>query len=634
VQPARQSGGLHLKDAVAALPKLLAKRAAQGMHGDVNVCLEPGYHYGGIEMEGSAYSAPEGSRVVWRRAPVGGHEEAVMTGGAQVTNWVQTTLGGSTVYAAPVPAALAPFTVARVLWVGGQRANRTVLEPESVLGTMTAWAASDGSSVGFTTANDIPAAWLANGTTAIEMRWPVVIANWIEPRCTVASIDAASRNITLVSPCGAFLYQRASGKVPAPPFIEAAPVFPLQPGQFYHSQESQMLYYSLAAGQSIDDLENSAWIGVKESILTYTNTANQAWQGISFLYSMWNEVNSPDGYVDDQTAVYDCTPGASPWCGAPGALAVPEAVRSGISTGVPTSSAEPLGSVRVFNSTNIAFSNCTFAAMGSPYGLSISYGSQNVNVSGSTFHDLSGGFLKIGGVTATGATSPDASNWDSFYTVEQNVAFDMALEFRGAAGLFAGYLWQSSITQNTITDSGYSGISEGWGWGTVFPPGAGNNTISGNHMRNVMKAARDGGGIYVNGHQSANGTITRNFVELDQAVFAVVYLDNGASLWLVDSNVVTTSPLAWAFFMQGCCNLPALDSHTQNFWWQQTLAPVNNCEAEGCTVDWNTVYNLTAGSPWPPAAQAIVDAAGATGAPQRIAEARARALHRGQLLQA
>ena len=42
-----------------------------------------------------------------------------------------------------------------------------------------------------------------------------------------------------------------------------------------------------------------------------------------------------------------------------------------------------------------------------------------------------------------------------------------------------------------------------------------------------------------------------NYIENDDAVFAVYYLDNGASYWHVTQNVAYNSPLAWAFFMTG-----------------------------------------------------------------------------------
>lgn len=59
--------------------------------------------------------------------------------------------------------------------------------------------------VGFITSEPLPDSWTANGrnTKAIEFTWPIIIDNWIEPRCTVAYIKG--NNVTLSSPCGLHL---------------------------------------------------------------------------------------------------------------------------------------------------------------------------------------------------------------------------------------------------------------------------------------------------------------------------------------------------------------------------------------------------------------------------------------------
>jgi len=170
-----------------------------------------------------------------------------------------------------------------------------------------------------------------------------------------------------------------------------------------------------------------------------------------------------------------------------------------------------------------------------------------------------------------------------------------------------------TLSHNAVNYTGYSGMSVGWGWGTVQPAGYGNVTVDGNRLQHVMMYLRDGGAVYVNGHQAAPSTLTNNWADADEAEFAVWYLDNGASSWTVSNNVASSSPLAWAAFMQGCCNLPAANSTTTYLWYQSTLAPVNNCAAEGCTLDTATVFPIPAGQPWPPAAQAIIDASGPVG---------------------
>lgn len=604
------SGAVTLADA----PDLLRERLRTTAGADTTVCLLQGTHHvplGGLRINGAEHTPAAGSRVVWRGLGAG----VRVTGGAQVTGWTQVSVGGGNAWAwaAPVPAALPQGAVVRNLWVADTRANRTVLsDPSSVLGDMTMWASADGTTAGFTVSKGVPAAWTADGDAnlqQIEFAWPIAIRNWISPMCTVASVDGSGNNITLASPCSGFLLNRASGKIPAPAAVTAVPAFPLQPGTFYHNVSGGMLLYALAAGQSPSDLESSAWIGVSDVLIALNGTSGHSWQGLDFQYSAWQQVNMPGGYVDDQSAIYACAPNNTHASRAGSPAARP----AGSYSGIAEAACEPLGAVQVLATSTISFLNCSFMHMGTVYALSITGGSTLATVSGNAFSDLSGGFLKLGNVESSNAMQPDPSLWDGHSVVSGNVARYMALEYSGAAALFAGWVVNSTFSQNTITDTGYSGMSLGWGWGAPpLPTGMGNNTVTQNYFARIMRTLRDGGGIYTNGH-SCNSSISGNYVQQDEAVFAVYYMDNGATGYTVTNNVADASPLAWASFQQGCCNLPALDTHVSNLWYANALAPQNNCVAEGCTLDSSTVYNVT-GAAWPPAAQAIIDAAGAPGA--------------------
>lgn len=112
----------------------------------------------------------------------------------------------------------------RNVWAAGHRANRSALiDSETVLGNMTAW--SDGADVGFSTSLDVPEDLIAavSSGAAIEMVWPVVIADWIEPRCCIYRISR--RNIPLSRPCGILLMKRNTLHLSLPPpvVIEAIP---------------------------------------------------------------------------------------------------------------------------------------------------------------------------------------------------------------------------------------------------------------------------------------------------------------------------------------------------------------------------------------------------------------------------
>jgi hypothetical protein len=634
-------------EAQAAVRAVLARNAT--LDRDVVVCLGPGVHQA-VAVSFDRRDSPSGGqgRVVWRG--VGSKAEpAIVSGGVQVVGWRPTTLAGGPAFAAAVPLAARQLVAVRQLWVAGSRANRTALytdvncsicttpnaskavqctwsytpnatdpqhtcpasaphcvgfvnnvkwghcercecRSENSLPVFTGWVQRTGRqvAVGYTASKPVPAAWIkAFKPRTIEFVWPLVIANWIEPRCTIESIQG--NNLTLASSC-------AGGLMPQPVRIEAAPpTAALQPGEFFHDASSGTLYYRMAEGQSQADLESQAWIAREEAVVTFNGTAQHSWHNVQFSYSTWMQPNTPDGFVDMQAGVYHCTPGLA-----------------GCNMG---SLGEPLASVQVIGGSDLIFSACKFTHIGSAYALSIL--GKNVTVTGSSFHDLSGGFLKLGSVGGKDNGSPDTALWNEHFTVTHNTASNQAIEFGAVPGYFGGFISHSTISHNTVSNAGYSGISQGWGWGGTHAPGYGNITISFNRIFNVMTKARDGGGIYVNGYCNDKYTnvISNNWVDHDVNVGAgLIYLDNGASFWHVTQNVVTNSPNTTAVFLTSGTGPAYNSAHNitvDHLWYQNDEKPASGCLRYGCVLDQATVFHIPIGQPLPQPAQAIMAAAGA-----------------------
>lgn len=501
---------------------------------NVIVCLEQGVHTLVspliLSQENTIKNSTRSVNILFRSEPFG--SKAIVTGGTQLTTWNPALYVGENVY---VSSYVSNITV-RNFWVQGMRARRAIIQSSisTLFGTLTTFEPANGG-VGYI-AERIPTCLTGidiNATNAIEFTYGIVIKNWIQPRCTVASINGL--NITLSTECGIHLRSRAEGNaIPPPATMEALPNIALSPGMFYYDQTNGLLYYNLAPTQTINDLQTNAWVPTLETFVIHNASSNIAWQGITFAYSTWSQPNRVDGYVDLQSAVFECT-------------------NTAITPNCFSGSAEPVAAVETKSSTNISFVGCTFVNIGCPYALKVAEGSKNIQVIGNTFNDLSGGWLSLGNVVNSGAVLPNPNAWDSNAIVSNNIAGNMSIEFQGAASLFVGYVWNATISQNTISDAGYSGISVGWGWGKSHMPGYGSNNVTGNRIERVMKSLRDGGGIYVNGATSPTSLsyITKNYIDLVEAVFAVYYLDNGASYWHVVNNVASNSSLAWAFFMQG-----------------------------------------------------------------------------------
>ena len=289
--------------------------------------------------------------------------DATVSGAIQLQSWQQVV--GST-YSVKVPQSFTGPTI-RDLWPAGRRASRSTLQsPEQILGQMTPWQSSDGS-VGFSTENDVPAEWQQN-TEAIEFVWPIVVANWIEPRCCVSSIK--DRNVTLANPCGALLMKRnVYAKTLSPPVrIEAVPSKTPSPGSFYHDTGAGVLYYTLQSDQTVADLEAHSFTTAMESLLVVSNTSQHSWINVTFQFSTWFQANKPAGFVDTQSCVYAFDPAGN--------------------------AAEPPAAVEIAFSTDIEITGCKFSSIGSPYALLAGSSSNRINITNSYFYDLSGGAVR------------------------------------------------------------------------------------------------------------------------------------------------------------------------------------------------------------------------------------------------
>jgi len=299
-------------------------------------------------------------------------------------------------------------------------------------------------------------------------------------------------------------------------------------------------------------------------------------------------VNRPGGYVETQTGVYRCH----------------------------TGDCEPTGAVDVLKAKDFVFENCTFSNIGSVYAISVGGASQGVNITGCSFFDLSGGAVKLGnvGIRAGGpkrAVSKKTDDWDMQLRMEDNIIHGGTLEYSGAAAVFAGYVAQTSITHNTIYDTGYTGISLGWGWGTVVSF-AHENYVTHNFVSFVMQKLNDGGCIYTLGPQPRSQVTDNYCTGVRAPVIGVFYHDNGSRYFVTQRNVAenAASPCV---YLQGCCNMPALDIHVDHVWCKTTSGVRNGCAAERCTIDPSSLFTLSWQNPWSsyPEAQKVIFNSGA-----------------------
>ena len=140
-------------------------------------------------------------------------------------------------------------------------------------------------------------------------------------------------------------------------------------------------------------------------------------------------------------------------------------------------------------------------------------------------------------------------DWDGYFEVADNWIYDSTVEYQSAVGIFAGYVFNSTIAHNTLENLAYTGISVGWGWNQVTF--AGGNQIANNSINGVLAAFRDGGNIYTQSHMRGS-SITGNFVQHDGNAYGMIYTDGGSHVEVRD-NVMNGGNAPCLFLHGGGC---------------------------------------------------------------------------------
>jgi hypothetical protein len=245
---------------------------------------------------------------------------------------------------------------------------------------------------------------------------------------------------------------------------------------------------------------------------------------------------------------------------------------------------------------NWTIADCTFAHLGAA-AVQIDEGSQSVAVTGSTFADVSCGGVLVGQVNDTNTTDPNRMN--AHVLVDGNTFSFIPVEYRDCAPLVGGYLVNATFSHNAILNCTNTGISLGWGWSRDEATNAGSNTIAGNYVFGSNQLLVDGGSIYVLGPQP-NSSMTRNYVRAQAHLYGALYTDEGSAYWDITYNVVDSVP-EWLHIWT-----PSIHDETVAFCWTNS----NYSDVHGTRITIENITYLPAGVPFPPDAQAIIDASG------------------------
>ena len=553
------------------------------MTGDIEVVLRGGtYQLSEPLRLGAADSGANGHRVSYRAYP---GERPVLSGGVPITGWTQdTTQLNRNRWKAPAPADLST----REFYVNGVRATRSRIVYGLNLtnqGAPSFPAAIQQTPTGYVTNNTAMRAW--TNPDQIEFVWSGIGGNssaaWPEPRCRIQGFagTATSTTITMRQPCFSALQPAAkqSQTVQLPTYVENVLENTYAPGQFYLNEKTDTMYYVPRGGE---DVTTATAIAPRlEQLVVLAGTPDAPVHdidisGLTFAYTTWLQPNTNEGYPETQATIY--TLGGNRFA--------------------------PPGTVSVSAGRNIRVTGNVFTHTGAA-GLEMGDGTQASEASGNVFTDISGNAIQLGGFV-TKQLSPAEENRG--LTITNNYINGAGAEYSGGAGIVAGFVADTVVAHNEVTNVSYSGISVGWGWSAnTYIEG---NRIEANNIHHVMTSSpriTDGGAIYTLGSSPTGDrtTITGNYIHDLPYVIADIYLDAGSNHRDVTDNVIADSQARTWFFAQtvtsaACCDNVFRNNYTTHTAYQtQTNAGANPVSGNQ--------FGLTK---WPAAAQRIINGAG------------------------
>ena len=492
-----------------------------GMTGDIIVQLAGGTYRPTSSMAfTSADSATNGHTISWQAAS---GQTPTISGGVALSGWTQVD-ATKNIWAATLPSSV----TTRDLWVNGTRA--TLAQG----GTLPS--GSTKTSTGYT----VPGNAMQSLADPADLQFVLNPGNWVQDVCGVSSISGTSTSttVTMAQPC--FATAAASGYISLglPSVIENNYSYLTGPNQWSFNSTTHVVDLIPPTGVTPSSADIEA--GNLATVLAVNGTSSAPvtglqFSGITFADTTWPAVNGGNGYTEIQADVI--FPDTS--CATEFSPASFESGTSGSShDGLPFGACNTTmpSAVEVHAGRSVTLSGDTFVNLGTA-GATYDGGTQSSSITGNSFTDVGGNGIQVGSVA-----NPNQSNTalvDTGITVNDNYINAAADEYQGGVGIWAGYTKTLSITHNDIENLAYSGISTGWGWGSVdtLPTIDTGNQVTDNFVSDTNHARSDGGPIYNLGPQPS-GVMSGNYVTNPNGTATEgLYLDQGSTHWTLSNNV-------------------------------------------------------------------------------------------------
>lgn len=466
---------------------------------------------------------PADSKLIFRACP---GEKVVIDGGAELDKWSKCVINGKKAWRAAIPAEVKPADIHQ-LFVNGKRKTRAAFPKNTFLRP------------------DIPdypvKDELFNGASSFRPRpgdfdpdWydlrnieVFIIHKWVEERMPLESFDADSgmlhcsrRSIFELNP--EWTEYRFDNVREA--MTEA--------GEWYCDSSAGCVYYLPEAGEDIDTA--TAVVPAAGCLVMFAGDQkhgkyiqHSGFEDIEFMHagadSIFPTAHYPLAGLERPERNYavradwlgDCAD--KPLAAAPqGAVALP-------------------GVITMFGAKNCFIRNCRISRCGW-YGIEISNGCDNIELSGNHLYDLGGGGIKAGG---SGAMDDSPADAVSRCVITDNHLHDLGMVYYSAVGIILTHAKGCLVEHNHIHDLCYTGISCGWSWG-YGPNASSENRIGFNLIHDLGKGIlSDMGGIYLLGVQPGTRVYNNHIHHVSCRYYGGwgLYTDEGSSHMVLEDNI-------------------------------------------------------------------------------------------------
>ena len=524
----------------------LRRTSPTPIDGDVHVILRGGTYW----LDRPMIVRPEDSGTVNSLTifEAASGEQPVLSGGIAISNWQPLTekipglpeTAHDRIWVANTPVFNGRPLEFRQLWVNGRKATRARTPNGETMERLSSWDRTK-EQAGFPAALVATLKHPADAEMIVAQQWAIAIL-----RLKTLTVEDSEARVTFHQPESKIEFEHpwpqpilksegGSGAF----FLANAIEFLDEPGEWYQDRATGRIYYWPREGEDLRTAEVIA--PALETLVEISGTldrpvSNIVFKGIRFEHTTWLRPSFA-GHVPLQagmsiTEAYKLRPkGTADW--------------RGLDNQTWTSRA-PAG-VTVTNAHNLRFERCHFEHIAMS-GLDLVSGTHDNVIEGCVFHDLGNNGIQLGSFQGDGIEShlpyspADEREICSRERIANNVVTDCANEDWGGVAIIAGYVRDTTIEHNEISNVSYMGVSLGWGW-TRTPNVMRKNRVHANRFERIATRMCDDAAIYTLSAQP--GTLvdenTIGVIKMSPYVdrpdhWFYLYTDEGSSFITVRDN--------------------------------------------------------------------------------------------------